>query len=208
MSSPLCKYIASKLLEDLRSGCIPDKELAESIDALPQIDYVRSAVTRADLPGLFRMAQSFDRPIRGLALSLLRAYSNDQEVKEFLGRLWDERTDYDTRWFLMWRILDDPELEANMHRRVYTFVRENWDRWLCDCTRFHGGPDALLASLRSRLKDPSFPPSKHWAYLAACLGSPQGGEARALLLEYADSKASIVADVVADLLSKLDVKAV
>lgn len=190
-------------MEDIRSHHSLDNGVVNELNKYPQIDYLRSQVTDQDIELIFDMANSDREELRKMAYSLLRGAEKNERVRSFIHHIWSEASDYQTKYHIMWRLLDYPDLDISLHESIYGFVEEHWDQWISDTTAWYGGPDAVLEAVRHRLSDRSFPASKAWAYLCVSIGSSDKEQAKSLLSEYAGSTASIVSEVVEDLRKRL-----
>lgn len=201
----LYSYIADKVMQDLRnSGSIPE-HLAADIHRQPYIDPIRSLVRTEDIPTILPLADSKQpKHVQALALSLLKGFEKDSRVRQFFSSLWQTELDFAARQSLMWRILDDPDLDTGFHEEIYDFVKSNWNSWLDNQVRWHGGPENVLESVQQRISDPKTTRTKDWAYLCVSLGATNKENVRALLNCYVESKVSIVGPVAQDLLERLD----
>ena len=204
MESKIYEYLAAKFMQDLRSNRPIDDDLALALHAQPQIDYIRAEVKQSDIPRLLELANlTQPKGIQQLTLSLLKARKTDERVKAFFRDLWNSDLEFSYRRNLMWRVLDDPDLDTATHESCYKFVMEDWDQWISDMVKWHRGPKAVVESVKERLENDSTPRSKDWAYLCVSVGAPDKSEVRSLLSQYTDSPESIVSRVAKELLDKL-----
>jgi general nucleoside transport system ATP-binding protein len=182
-----------------------DENLAWELNKYPYINYLRSQIKERDIDTVIRLFESNNQKgIRLLAINMLQNVKNDERVLLFLLKQWQKHSEYDVRNQLMWRLLDYSDLEIQVYESIYNFVMGNWDKWLMNQIRWAGGPDNVLGTFENRMNDTTFPESKHWAYLCACMGSPDKESVKNLLLRYAESSVSINAKVAKDLLEKVD----
>ena len=206
MEEALRRYVAESVVEDIRDGEPLQEDVALACNSRPQIDVIRSLITREDAPKLLALTESEQECVRGLAFSLLKRIENTPETEAFLKDLWRRRRDFATRHAIMWRILDFTDLEREFHEEMYRFVRENWDDFLAGQLRFMGGeqgPPGVLPSVRSRLTDPAFPRSKDWAFLCILPASDDPEGCRELLESYLTSDNSIVSKVATEMSAEI-----
>jgi hypothetical protein len=84
---------------------------------------------------------------------------------------------------LLWRILDDPDLPAEWHQRLFDFVLGEWATFQAVSAKFLGPREELVVRTLERYADPAFPESKKWAYLCRVPRASADPKAeRALLL--------------------------
>jgi hypothetical protein len=137
----------------------------------PLIDDLRGRIEPGDIGWLKRMAQDSGEEQSALGISLLRSVQKESEVRQFLFDLWKNDTSYHRRWWVMFRLLDYPDLSIEMHRELFQFAKTNWTRWLDDVVNYFGGPAELLKALQARLADTSWPESKTWVRVIEAVGA-------------------------------------
>jgi hypothetical protein len=195
---------ATSVLDKLRAGDHLDQATLRFFDRLPWIDYLRQQARPGDerwlrgilsTPGLGAMPE-----LRLIAVFLLGGLSESDTHEELLSQLWEHDTeDYDLRFQVAPRLLDISELSEDMHRRIYRWVSNHWDRWHSDAQRWYGGPASVLEGVRKRLEDERFPPGKAWLYLCIAAAAESREEAQALWAEYRDHPVPFIAAVARDL---------
>ncbi|MET0274033.1 MAG: hypothetical protein ABW360_13690 [Phenylobacterium sp.] len=161
--------VAQGLVDAMRSGRLPDAADAELINGFPLIDPMRDEIVPTDLPWLLDALRPDGDQQTALLVSLLRAHGESALIQERLRNLWGSATPY-MRTQLFWRILDDPALPDVWHEQLLEFVLSAWDTFQGSGAKFMG-PDSQMVLIRAleRIGDPTFPPSKKWAY--ACSGA-------------------------------------
>ena len=201
----IVRYVAEKALEDVRASRALPSALAHALHRQPYIEVLREKVVDEDIPHLLKgVRQDTDQDMRVLCLSLLKDKEAHEEVQDCFRELWKANSEYELRRTLMWRVLDDPSLHIDIHRECYQFVMENWERWITDLTRWHGGPANVVGSVRQRLTDASTPRTKDWAYLCVLAGSDDAAQAKEIIRKYTSSEQSVVGDVARDMLKRLE----
>lgn len=201
----IVRYVAEKALEDIRASRALPSALAHALHRQPYIEVLRGKVVNEDIPHLLTgVRQDTDQEMRVLCLSLLKDRESSDEVRNCFMDLWSTGLGYEMRRTLMWRVLDDPSLNINTHRECYQFVTENWDLWISDLSRWHGGPANVVGSVRQRLTDVSTPRTKDWAYLCVLAGSDDATQAKEIIRKYTSSEQSVVGDVAHDMLKRLE----
>ena len=97
-------------------------------------------------------------------------------------------------------MLDIEGLPNEIHQSIYSFIKDNWDRFIVDSRSWV--KEDILEYSQERLKNQAYPESKSWLYLCLASTSNKMDKVKALLDEYENSDASIVATVVKDLKEK------
>lgn len=203
MKQPIIDYLASKVIEDIRQQRCFDDSVADNLNKYPLMDSLREVIQQEDVPILLEMTKSTSTCICNLAISLLRKFDTQADVKLFFLDEWRRSTVYDRRSALMWRLLDDKCLDITIHKDIYSFVCNNINRFVSDCTICFGGDNQVLSACKARLTDSSFPRTKDWIYLCAALGSTERDSVKQLIASYESSKDKFVAMVAKDLSQRL-----
>lgn len=201
------KYLAVKVMEDIQNGNDIDEDLAKEVSRYPIIDYLRTQVKEAHLKMIQNLIHnSSSNDVKRLGVSLLNNLIRDrkctEEIKAFLQGLW-EKENNENKLYIMWKLLDLPDLDNHLHQEIYGFIKENWDAWLTKAVEWCGGKDKVLDVVIARLNNPSFPKTKAWIYLCNALGSPDTRGVRSLITDYVESKDSIVSNVAKELLQRI-----
>jgi polar amino acid transport system ATP-binding protein len=159
--------VADAVVAQIRNGSFPEGENAEFLNRFQIIDLLRERIDETDLPRLFGVIEGREGASAAFALSLLRKFSERQEVQARLRSRWKSANAF-LRGYLLWRILDDPELPGDWHATLFDFVFKEWDTFRKEQLMFWGMRKNVLEGIKSRISNPSFPESKKWAYLC-CL---------------------------------------
>lgn len=145
------------------------------------------------------MAQS--RSLAGeFAINLLRKFDQTTVVRLFLISQWKETSEYGRRMRLIWRLLDDEQLEMTLHEDIYAFVKDNFKQFIQEIIRWYGSENAVLSGCRTRLADPTFPTTKAWVYLCSAMASADKEAVGILLSQYRTSDDPFTARVANELL--------
>ena len=193
----LLKYLAEKIMEDLRSENQFDEDFCNALTGYSQIDCFRKPVMFEDADVIMALCQSQNRAKRSLGFALLQPIVSNEKVQKFLKQLWDEADDYDIKRQLLWRLLDNPSLSIDIHKSIYSFIEDNWETFIADSKKWV--KNDIFDYIQDRLSSKSFPEPKSWLYLCLASTSSNSDGINALLSRYQDSDASIVAMVVKDL---------
>lgn len=156
-------FLSAAVISYLRENR-PSEDDADLLNRLPLIDRLRGQVREENIPHLLDVVETESGAVAALYLSLLRSATSKPEVQRRLRARWDS-ADAFLRAHLMWRLLDDPELPPAWHRELFNFVLDNWAEFHEVSLRFLGTPDTVVTRALLRIADPSFPPTKKWAYL-------------------------------------------
>jgi hypothetical protein len=186
---------SEKFLQQLRAGELISEENARLVNQWPEIDLARRLVREADRDKLLGFSASGRQPLNLVAITLLQPFAAEPHVYGILKAIWAESRDYDTRYAVLWRLLDNPHLLLSLHKEIFAFIRNDWPRFFKAAGRWYGKPVNIIPGVRARLKDPTFPQSKAWVYLCVALSSPDTESARQLVADYVQSTDSFLAEV-------------
>lgn len=192
--------VSERVVRQLRSGEQVSDEDANGVNHFPEIDTARSLIKEDDLPKLLELLTSERRAVMFMAITLLNRFVTHPKVSEALKEIWAAHLDYETRYTLLWRLLDDPHLPLEFHREILSFIKQDWSRFLKSAGAWYGTPANIMTGVEARLKAPSFPESKAWIYLCVALASPDSEAVKRLINGYTNSRNSFVADVARGLL--------
>jgi hypothetical protein len=205
MNEVLCRYLSKKAIDDLRNNKQLDEDLADALNSYPLLDCQRKHIIIEDKGWLKSLASSSQSHIAELCINLMHPLREEKDIKELLFDLWESSSSkYNIKMQIMWRILDYEEISEEMHKSIYSFVRSNWEKWINYVVEKFGGKNKVLESCQERLQNPAFPKSKAWVYLCIAVGSDNTVEAKNLIENYINSKASINTVVAKDLLNIIE----
>jgi hypothetical protein len=165
-------FLASAVIEKLRTGARPTEKDADGLNRLPFVDVLRATVKETDLPWIWDGIQPDGDEQTGLCLSLLRRWTGEVAVQERLRNLWQQATPF-VRAHLLWRILDDSGLPEQWHEQLFGFVLDSWTDFHAVSAKFLGPKERILVTAIKRLADPAFPASKHWSYFCRVPGQTE-----------------------------------
>lgn len=159
-------YVADALVCSMRSRVRPDERTADLLNRLPIVDRLRSRIEIGDVEDWVRPVLNEETgEVAGLYLSLLKRHDTVPDVAKDLKRRWEVAKSPFMRAHLMWRILDDPDLEEDWHRRIFAFVMEEWQTFHEVSLKFLGTPESVIFKVLRRMADPDYPDTKRWSYL-------------------------------------------
>lgn len=188
------RFVASAIVAYLESGAVPEEGYAARLLYAAEIKIMRELVAQRPplVERLLQIAETETGARPAFALALIRHACCQPETAARLRRLFDERaaTDPGLACHLVWRVLDDPDLPDDWHKRLIDYLMSNWDAWKQHLSEFkEPGPEGMIAVIRGRLADPTYPSSKKWIYLL-CLPdglASDGQEAERIIREAAGS---------------------
>jgi HEAT repeat protein len=195
--------ISKKVVQQLRSGERVSDEDAAAINHSPEVDVARRLILDTDIEKLLALARDQRQVLRRTAITLLRHFAARPDVSAALKKRWLDETDFEVRYAILWRLLDDPLLPSPIHREIFDFIKANWLRFTETNRRWYVEPERIIEGARDRLKDPSFPDSKAWGYLCILASSPDKKTARELITGYADSPDLFLREVADFCMSKI-----
>lgn len=161
---------ADAVVAHLTAGAFPDQNDAARLLYAAEIKMMRELVAQrpALVERMLQIAESETGARPAFALALIRHACSQPEIAARLRRLFGERAeaDHGLACHLVWRVLDDPDLPGEWHKRLINYLIDNWDDWKRHLAEFkEPGPDGMIPVILGRLDDPTYPSSKKWIYL-------------------------------------------
>ncbi len=160
------RSVIERLLDSKQN--LPSRDEAIALNRMPHIDALRGAVQSPAeaLSLLKRIEEATSSHQRGLLISLTHQFSTAEKVKERLLSIWDQyNEDSIVKDHVLFRLLDDPEVDHKLRCDIYQYIRDNEDRFSESQSFFYANPKQYLSITLQRLHDPKCPKSKHWLYL-------------------------------------------
>lgn len=186
MDNELHKYLALKITEDIRKGIFLSTSLIEEISRIKITDMIRNQLYENDIDILRKYLGSEEINLKLFAIDLLQRFIDNESVQKEMLSLWEQTQKYEIKAVVMFRLLDNPDLNDEMHNSFYDFIEQNWNRWINDRIKIFADGDTknILYVMKSRLSDKRFPLSKAWIYLLISTASPDLEGCRQLIDEF------------------------
>jgi len=203
MSQTVSEDVAAVVVESLRSGQVPSGDLCRILKTYPLLDDIRSRICPDDWPVVRRLCESGNEDVCRFGLSLTGEFSG-REVRSYLGEMW-ERDDlpHDTRYELVSKLCDFPELPQEMRAKLFVFIRDNWSGWITAVEQWIGGRSDVLEYCRSRVGNPRVPESKTWIYLCCTPASDDEKAALEWVTSYEEEGDPFIGKVAAEVSRRL-----
>jgi hypothetical protein len=158
---------AHTILRRLRAGDIPSASKALDLHTATVLDELRPLIEPTDIEWIFSLASTADDERAALYLSLLAPHATRPEVQEALRRAWETGSVY-LKTTLLWRLIDDPRLPIEWHKKLFKFVLREWAAFQKHSLSFFDGRDeTVVTKSLDRYFNPGTPESKKWAYLCS-----------------------------------------
>ncbi|SFC93964.1 hypothetical protein SAMN05421780_11343 [Flexibacter flexilis DSM 6793] len=165
METDTLNYLAEKILNDVRNKSSFSNSMLDDMNSFPLVDYLREQVIDSDVEVIISLIKSEDINLCYLGLNLVNRVLHLELIKKYLITFWNNTDDYERRYFLMWPLLNNSQLTEKMHKEIFEFVTDNWEKWKLDYTKFAGGSANLVSFSEKRFYDKKFPNSKKWIYI-------------------------------------------
>ncbi len=147
----LYRYVAKKAIQDLRNGEEIDHELLSYLNFFPLKNYCRAEIHEGDKELLKETASSKGKPLplRQFALSLLRQFKDDPDIKNFLYGLWKTSAEYEIKIEVLWTLVSYSDLSEELYNDVRSnFIASDWDKWLPLIVEKLGGDNKEKAQVK------------------------------------------------------------
>jgi hypothetical protein len=127
---------------------------------------------------------------------LFRGIASDVRVRRYVRVAWTTCVDFDHRYYLVFRLLDDPTIDEQWRGDILEFVRENLHAFVHYRVDWYGGPHHVLDSVNQRLRSHDFLVQKKWVYVVNAMAAPDTAARDALLEAHRDSDDPLTREVV------------
>ncbi len=204
LEDEIIEFKAEKATEDIRHAHDIDEEDIIELAQYPIVNHIRRKVREQDIELIIKnFVESGNDNLVKFGISILREQRNNNNVKAFFFKLWNQNGDYTKKFKAMFRLLDYPDLDITIHESMYDFVKRDWDRFLQGIIEHFGGTEEIQEKIIGRINNKDFPETKLWVRLCQCMAIPDKDQAEIIIDQYADSTAPLVSKVVKDLKQKL-----
>lgn len=202
MDELILRYLSEKIVADLRNNKLQE-EIATSVDRQPFVDCIRNYIFDEDFEWMKQILKDQKwNSIWELTSSLLFKLEGSEHVKNFIQNLWDTRDDYKSKYWIMWRLLDNKKIDLKYHQSVYDFIKCNWDQWIMDCKNWIGNDDIFLY-IENRIEDTSIPITKKWIYLCMSFIITDSKRTLILLDKLSDTNIKFIEEIRNELKNKI-----
>ena len=142
------EYLAKAIICYFLDDNFPAETEYKFIMQVDFIDFLRMNIDENDIVRLFRIIKNRDGHIAALGVDLLKKYSKENDdVINFLKEIWDSSDNY-LKCHLFWRILDDPTLSEDWHKKLYSFALNNWEIFKEVQKIFWGSSSRIIPSVQ------------------------------------------------------------
>lgn len=206
-------YISTKLMEDLRSGIIPEPEIINGFVDFDTIAEITALVQPTDKQLIVKLCNSSDSLHIRLGISMSRGLNPDPELKKILIELWQSQQDFLIKSHLPFWLLDyneESDQFNQIRKDIYAFIQQNYEDWIKVRLEkfFKKGRTKALEQLEERLNNDFFPPSKTFLYLclypALAYTNKEKEDVKKILSQYLDNSDPLTNCVANDMLMKLN----
>lgn len=169
---------ASQVIQDCRDGTTQSDEFYRRVNSVAPVTALRNLIEPQDATWIDAMLDSGSTAQKKFALDLTKPLANNLLVAQRLRQMWGHEQDPLVRQSLLFALLNVEQLDEAIRRRIFDWMKENWDAFLESVTNWYGGKDRILDLIKQRADDPSFIKAKHWIYLCCAVASGQHAERR------------------------------
>jgi len=196
------KYIARKVIEDIENGIILSENLSEQLYKYDYVDYLRNEVHEKHIEILLQaIKNNLGTRFGELCVTCIQKYGTSKLVQDSLFNLLKDGTKtFDERHALIWRIIENKDLDVSIHNELYNLILINIESFKRRIVTYSNGKENVISVCRERIKDKRFPIFKHWIYFVTSLASDDKGEILKFLKENLDTTNSFNKKVVEELI--------
>jgi len=178
-------------IERIKNGAASDEDY-NNMFLMPHKRLLSELIRPEDAEWLLELGESNDTLKRGCARTLMRNIAHLPEVGEHLRKAWDENDlSDDDRNALLWRVLDDPSLPRDFHKKIWDWIKRNrgsFNKALLDYLKpyMERKNKDLIQVMEESMDDACHPESKRWIYVAAAVVSADSTESKERALNLID----------------------
>lgn len=210
MDEVLYDYIGEKFVEDLKNGKNVSEKLCNSIiNSFPYIDVIRNKFTETDIKLFLGLLGNNKKYLRLLGIYLCVNLEDHPDIRKSLLKIWEENSDFESKFHVMWRILDYEDIPLELHKNILSFILKHENLFHEFNIKSTFGDKKLTFNLSfKRLYNKtninrSFPETKKWIYLMQAYADPQNTELKQLLSNFKNSDFEMTSYVANMLLKRI-----
>ena len=183
LSDLLNKYIAKKIVEDIRKNSL-SPEIAWEVVKYPFNDLIRKELKQSDSIYIKKLLIEKDWRLKSFALMISRPFQDDQEIKEIILNIWntDAKNSFPIANECIYRLLEYEDVAEEHRHEMFNYIKGHWGEWKDTLPRYID-LNEIFGLVRSRLDDTSFPSWKKWIYLTLIACSPEKDRGKNMLKE-------------------------
>jgi len=168
MKDNMLDYLATKIVSDLRNSVLPEymaKEIMIDSSGTRLISLIQELLVDSDIEWLTSNLRSLPSECYIWKLSVVTAgkFMKSGIIFRTIKSLWEERTDFEARQELKWRMLD---ISKEYNAYAWHSIITHWTQWVSEALRYSGGAEHTIGSVIKKLNDKKYPDHKKWIYLA------------------------------------------
>ena len=196
MENATAREIVSRIVASAPSGKAINEADAEKWGKTPFIKGLAATVQPEDKKPLMSLMEEAAWPVANLAVSLLRVYKDDPNVRSQYLRIWhDPARPLDARFCVMYPLLDYPDLPSALHQEFFDAIMQNLNFHKQTALTYFRSSDEVMSHVKSRIMDKRYPSSKRWVYLVTALASSDSLEVKKFIEPYKNDSDPFVANV-------------
>lgn len=197
------ELIVDKILANLRSGKIPDEQIAHELFKKNFVNLFKTKIIPEDKEIVIDLLKNTSGAMQKLAVMLTRGNTldSDLDILNCLIELYRVSTDLALKYSLLHEI-SRRSADDSIKRELLQFIDENYEQYLKWELEYFKGSDQVLDECVDRLDD-GFYINKQWIYLITLTGSSNKIEARKLISRYLKSNDHFLVEVAQNSLKKM-----
>jgi len=195
LSDRVLDYLAQHAVQDLREGISLDDALSTDLNSVTFAHHLRKQIKDQDADWLVSLLSS-DSPIqRKLALDMTKPVANYPVVENALISMWDEEEDELVKLSLVFAILNIKNLNEELHRKVFYWIRDHEEPFKKTVAEWYGGEEKILNTVKIRSEDSSLVKAGNWIYMPCALASNNMGGAREFVSNFQGNGGTLIEEV-------------
>lgn len=196
MQEPIKKYLATRIIDDLRRNRSFKDDFYEAVFESNINNYVRPLIRKSDKALVLKLCRSKNDKKAWFGRVLSRRLLKDKDVRRQLLRMWNSSKTFSAKIGVVYDLTEYPDLyeDKELIRSFLKFITKNWGHYSTHVINWYGGKDQIISGVKGKLYDKKLK-HKRWIYVLNLSISSEKIIARKIINTYLDDQDEFLQDV-------------
>jgi len=196
MQEPIKKYLATRIIEDLRRNRSFKDDFYEAVFEANINNYVRPLIRKSDKALVLKLCRSKNDKKAWFGRVLSRRLLKDKDVRRQLLRMWNSSKTFSAKIGVVYDLTEYPDLyeDKELIRSFLKFITKNWGHYRTHVINWYGGEERIIDGVDGKLRNRKLK-HKRWLYILNLSISSEKTKAHKRIKTFLDDPDEFVQEV-------------